>query len=879
MTSTTTEIFAPTGELRGRRRAIGLLVLGLSLALLAASCQTTGNSSTSPADIAAGVAVYIEEVVPVELDSHQDCDGLLAAIKQEALGRVTPWGLEEPYAGGPEPVPLFARADGIMPEVAADLSVQAAPEIAASAAPTGEAGGSTEFSGTNIQVEGVDEADIVKTNGQIVVGLNSDGNTLWVADVSGSDPQLTGKVGLPDGYYQEMFLIGSKVILLGNGTGGDFRIYGEGLIVETYEGTADADTDADADADAAGNRGTSDAAADEPPAGSLPVEPARTSPPFYGPQEQLVIITEVDLSDISDPEPTRHLTIEGYYVSSRLADGQVRVVLRSRPSNKLGFVQPSYSGGSNDRAEDTALRVNTQIVEESTITDWLPEYTLSDNLENELASGLALDCDQVYVPEEFAGFNQISVLSLDASEPLELGGAAAVVADGETVYATAGNLYVAHVVRDFSFVPFPNRPRNLKEETVVHKFALGSGGQASYAGSGAVAGYPVNQFAFHEHNEHLFVATTVSASRANGSEEAPEVSVDNQELDRLDTSDVRVGASTSESYIHSLRDTGGQLELVDSVGELGPTETIHAVRYLGDKAYVVTFRQTDPLYVVDLSDPADLTTEGELKITGYSAYLHPIGEDMLLGVGQEATEEGRTTGTKFSLFDVSEPANPKVLDSLTFDDGYSGAEWDHRAFLWWAPENLAVASLSNHRESFYGAVAVKVTPSGGSYELSLAKEITHYEARVLSGDKQGCEWYKLPPNVYGTAIAKICPEGAEGGGDYYFRSAVGVPDNYNCWLREGRHLTSDRQEWEIEPVGPNEQQLKSTEELLAVHEAMSGDDFDRISLCHRDDSGLYRKSINRSLVIGSDLWTVSYDRLQANALDGFAIRDWVNLPE
>ena len=845
MASITNRLTTQLSKLGRKHAAIGFFALGLPLALLATECQNVYDSGVPQAAANSGIAVLVEEVVPVALDNHQDCDGLLSAIKREALERVTPWGLEDLYAGGPEPMPLFARADGLILESATvDLGVQASPDIAASAAPVNEAGGSTEFSGTNVQVAGVDEADIVKTNGQIVVGLNSDGNTLWVADVSGSDPQLVGKVGLPDGYYHEMFLTGDKVILLGNGTGGDFGFYAEGSIAPNI------DTSIDTSEDSAQDAGTSD----PPPAGSLPVEPADTSPPFFGPREQLVIITEVDLSDITDPEPTRHLTIEGYYVSSRLADGQVRVVLRSRPSNKLGFVQPGYSGGSNSRAEAVALRANTQIIEDSTITDWLPEYTLSDNLENELDSGVLLDCDQVYLPDEFAGFNQVSVLSLDVSEPLQAGGATAVMAEGDTVYATPSNLYVAHVIRDFGFVPFRNRPSNLKEETVIHKFALGANGQASYEGSGAVVGYLLpqfEQFAFHEHNGHLFVATTVSASR-----------------DRV-----------SESYIHSLRDTGRQLELVDSVGELGPTEVIRAVRYLADQAYVVTFELTDPLYVVDLSDPANLTTEGELKITGYSAYLHPIGEDLLLGVGQEATAQGRTTGTKFSLFDVSDPADPKVLDSLVFDDGYSGAEWDHRAFLWWGAENLAVASLNNHREAFYGAVAVKVTPSGSGYELSLAEEITHYDGRVLAGNKQGCEWYKLPPNVYGTAIAKICPAGVEVVEDYAYRSTVGVPDNYTCYQREGRHLASDRQEWEIEPVGPNEQLLKPTEELLAVHAAMSGDDFDRISLCYLDDTGLYRKHINRSLVIGDNLWTVSYDRLQANALDGFALRDWVNLPK
>jgi uncharacterized secreted protein with C-terminal beta-propeller domain len=118
------------------------------------------------------------------------------------------------------------------------------------------------------------------------------------------------------------------------------------------------------------------------------------------------------------------------------------------------------------------------------------------------------------------------------------------------------------------------------------------------------------------------------------------------------------------------------------------------VRFIGDRGYVVTFRQTDPLYTLDLADPAHPAVRGELKILGFSSYLHPVGEHELLGVGQAATPEGRQQGTQLSLFDVADPAAPRLLQSRALGVSTSSeVEFDHHAFLWWAPKRLAVVPV------------------------------------------------------------------------------------------------------------------------------------------------------------------------------------------
>ena len=144
----------------------------------------------------------------------------------------------------------------------------------------------------------------------------------------------------------------------------------------------------------------------------------------------------------------------------------------------------------------------------------------------------------------------------------------------------------------------------------------------------------------------------------------------------------------------------GRLEKVGQVGGLGRSERIYAVRFIGDRGYVVTFRETDPLYTLDLADPARPRVTGELKILGYSSYLHPIGEHELLGIGQDATPEGIRQGTQLSLFDVADPAAPKLVQRRALGASTSSdVEYDHHAFLWWAPTRLAVVPVADYESA------------------------------------------------------------------------------------------------------------------------------------------------------------------------------------
>jgi hypothetical protein len=290
-----------------------------------------------------------------------------------------------------------------------------------------------------------------------------------------------------------------------------------------------------------------------------------------------------------------------------------------------------------------------------------------------------LPCETVAAPPDFAGLGLTWIGSIDVDGDGTPIGSTGIVSTGDTVYASADNLYVATQNWDWRWdgpvpldVQSTSPDRTPAEDpgpppTLIHQFRLDDGTAATYVASGQVEGRLLNQFAMSEHNGDLRVATT--------------------------TDDWGGFGEQSESTVFVLRPEGDALRQVSSIGGLGKDEQIYAVRFIGDLAYVVTFRQIDPLYVIDLSDPANPVQAGELKIPGYSAYLHPVGEGLLLGVGQDATDTGRTTGTQLSLFDVSDPTSPQRISTLPIG-GYSEVEWDHRAFLFWPADGTIVLPVS-----------------------------------------------------------------------------------------------------------------------------------------------------------------------------------------
>lgn len=419
------------------------------------------------------------------------------------------------------------------------------------------------------------------------------------------------------------------------------------------------------------------------------------------PEQTLVQV--VDVSDASRMRVLSTLHLDGGYVSARAVDGIARVVVR-RSQPRIGFVYPQ---DGTPGAQERALERNRDAVRRATVDQWIPRYEL--DARGGRSSGRLSSCESTYRPPDFSGFGTVTVVTIDPADPTPREGST-VVGGGDIVYASRDALYVT-TQRWAEPRPLTVEPRPLMgaepavapdmivdpDSTQIHKFDI-RGRQADYMASGLVEGSLLSQWSMSEHDGHLRVASTAGPTFAPTEE------------------------GSSESFVSVLAQRGAALVRVGRVGGLGRGERIYAVRFIGDVGYVVTFRQVDPLYTLDLSDPAQPKVVGELKIPGYSAYLHPVGDGLLLGIGQDASTDGRVLGTQVSLFEVRDPAAPKRLAQLKLGGGNSQAEYDHHAFLWWAQRRLAVLPVQLYAiepdargEVFSGAVGLRV--DGGIEEI------------------------------------------------------------------------------------------------------------------------------------------------------------------
>jgi len=619
------------------RRTKSLLAPVCALSLLLGACAS-GTTLDDP--LPSGTAPPPRSIqTAAALVQFDACEDFLDHVISRAVDLVGPYGLDG------NPIVWFEDGRALGAEETAE---------------GGDDGAATpDFSETNVQVEGVDEPDIVKTDGERIVVMAQ--GELIVVDVSGEDPVETGRLATDGLSVQSLFLSGDKVVIFGS--------------VWTHHPIPLAEPD----------RG---------------IAPPQVVTPT-------VEIVEVDIE--GSPEIIRTMTIDGAFVSGRMVDESVRLVLTSGP---VGF-EWSYPEGSGLKAEREAVERNREIVRNSSEENWIPYYVVADAEGEVTDEGTLFECDRASHPEEFAGLDMLSVLTIDLSDGLEVSDATGVLASGDTIYASEDSLYVAtqdwQNWRWLETQEDSDRPDG--PTTEIHKFDIRDPGSTEYVASGEVDGYLLNQFAMDEHEGMLRVASTTTP---NWWGSGPD----------------------SQSRITVLREIGDALVGIGRVDGLGKTEQIYAVRFMGDVGYVVTFRQTDPLYTVDLSDPRDPEVLGELKIPGYSAYLHPIGEGLMMGVGQDATDEGMVLGTQVSTFDVSDLSDPVRLDTHTLgEEASSQVEYDHHAFLYW--QGLAMIPIQQwswdgkSEEVFVGAIGLEVGEDGSLAELG---EITHPGGRDQNWD-------------------------------------------------------------------------------------------------------------------------------------------------
>lgn len=378
-------------------------------------------------------------------------------------------------------------------------------------------------------------------------------------------------------------------------------------------------------------------------------------------QSTSTVVTRYSI-DSGVPEFRRRDHLEGSMVSMRVVDGVVQLVLQAGITNRLDFVSPR--DGTTD-AQEAAKERNIEVIEALDAEDLLPRSFEESVLGAWGTPAVAIDCARMGHPGDFSGWGITWVAVLDtetldtdaASVPL---GAAGLITQAGSTYTSEESLYVTtnrwNDVVDEEWVS-----NNLESpRTVIHRFSLLDG--VEYVASGEVIGTLLNSYSISEFEGDLRVATTAYSDDFGGGQ---------------------------DNGVHVLRVDGADLVEVGSVRGLGRGEQIQGVRFDGPRGYVVTFRQVDPLYVIDLSNPSNPEMVGELKIPGYSTYLKPIGGGRLIGVGMSGTETGQITGVQVSLFDVSDPAAPRQVATAEIAE-WSEATWDPHAFLWWEPTGQIV---------------------------------------------------------------------------------------------------------------------------------------------------------------------------------------------
>ncbi|MDR1393653.1 MAG: beta-propeller domain-containing protein [Bifidobacteriaceae bacterium] len=471
------------------------------------------------------------------------------------------------------------------------------------------------YTATNTQVEGIDEGDVVKTDGQLIFAAAEQYVTILRA--AGADTEVVSKIDVADIFTamsQDDDLTSPDSVAYSQVI--DLLIYDNVLVVliassQYGYGIVDHESDVTEDDLLAGT-----AAGDQ---------------------------TVTLIYDVSQPTTPRHLTTlaqSGYYTTSRLLDGTLYVVTNHSLWD-IGRIDPAKPGS------------------------YVPCVADPDGTE-------PIPVDDISLLPDPASPSYAVATATDLKTGQRIG-QEAILGGAETVYLTASNLYLAGTrwvdPEDWDQATAdPEVPQAVaavsSTKTDLVRISLDDA-DLSVSAQTTVDGRLLNQFSLDEFEGYLRLVTTSDSWVAD-----------------------ETGVALSEPFAR-LEILNPSLVQVGSIDQLVTNESVQAVRFIGQTGYVVTFRQVDPLFAIDLKDPTTPRVLSALKIPGFSTYLHPWGEGLLLGLGQSATDDGAITGLKLSMFDISDPAAVSEVASLALEGlDHSSALNDHHAILVDQPNNL-----------------------------------------------------------------------------------------------------------------------------------------------------------------------------------------------
>lgn len=450
-------------------------------------------------------------------------------------------------------------------------------------------GESLDYSLTNVQVEGVDEPDIVKTDGYYVYAISK--QNLFIIDVyPPSNAHVTSKIALDDNVSPwEMFIHGDTLIVFCSSyrsfTPGDNNRY-------WYNGVS------------------------------------------------TTVINVFDISNRSNPNKITDITVDGNYFDSRMIGEWVYVVINEFYYDLITYVD-----------DNKTLNIPTICI-------------------NGIERGIE-PTDILYVETPINPDTLTHVLAINIKDMEKTSHKSFMLGNAQEIYVSHGNIFIAS-----GGYGLWNLEGENTEATVIHKISLDEG-TVSYVAQGEVPGRVLNQFSMDEYNSFFRIATTQGSLWG--------------------------GSSSNNVYILDYN-----LTIVSKLEDIAPGESIYSARFMGDKAYLVTFKKIDPFFTLDLSDPFNPKILGELKISGYSDYLHPYDETHIIGIGKETVEPLDTDkwsrdsdfvwyqGLKIAVFDVSDFENPREITKVIIGDRGTDSPvlHDHKALLFDKEKELFVIPVS-----------------------------------------------------------------------------------------------------------------------------------------------------------------------------------------
>ncbi len=664
-----------------------IAVLVLASSLLFSSCTATPPQDGIVGDIADKINQTNADGSPSLVQRLKDQQRIKRFKDQEEFKtflttQVTEGGMN----GG---IQTLGRMDSMVSE---STTGAMAPEAVKSGGPTTGGGTEEDFSTTNVQVEGVDEGDIMKSDGTNLYYLHE--SEISIVDASNPSELKEQSMLKFEERPQGMYISGDRLVVYGTDYG-------------AYELSA-----------------------------------LRSMPRGNG----FSYVEIYDTSDKTAPKKLTEYSFEGNYKDSRLIGEQLVLI-----TDKYSYGGQPYPGvpvmlRDDQRIAETSFpytyyfdlpysSVNMTTVSSLNVRELgepqrevylLPNsgelYVSEDHLymtygkyidENEVSVEVGL----TYLKERLPEAIQKKLTEIDTVSEF-------ILTDKEKLYKKGqlAEQYVLGLPEEEQKVVQEEIEALLKKQftelakemqkTVIHKISL-AGGKIEYKAGGEVVGTPLNQFSMDQDGEYFRIATTKNQ-------------IWSQYVDEAD--------SQSDNNMYVLNK---DMQVVGSLTGLAKGERIYSVRFMQDRAYMVTFKQVDPLFVIDLKNPTEPKVLGELKIPGFSNYLHPYDQNHIIGVGRDADENKfgnvQAQGVKISLFDVSDVSNPKEnAQYIVEGEGtYSDALNDHKAVLFSKEKNLLVLPITEQKSyrtgiDFQGAMVFSIDKNS----IALKGKVEHEGAAV-----------------------------------------------------------------------------------------------------------------------------------------------------